>query len=120
MNGKKPKETVQGYEIKKSVVFQNNRGFAFAENPRAPSPYVTWQFTEDENGLRDYYWGHYASNIDLAEKDYELRVSEYAKDYGIRKKPIAQQIQEGEKQAALARAGQAPDRAVPETDKEER
>ena len=46
-------ETVQGYEIKQAIVFDNDRGFALGENPAAPEPFVTWQFTE-ENGQRDY------------------------------------------------------------------
>lgn len=50
-------EKVHGYEIKQSVVFTNDRGFALAENPNAPQPFVTWQLTE-ENGRRDYYWGY--------------------------------------------------------------
>ena len=47
-----------GYEIRGSVLFDNGRGFALGENDRAPAPFVTWQFAE-ENGHRDYFWGHY-------------------------------------------------------------
>ncbi len=75
------KETVKGYEIKRSVVFENDRGFALAENPEAVNPFVTWQFTE-ENGKRDYYWGHYNNYADAATRDYEFRVSEYKHEYG--------------------------------------
>ena len=46
----------------KSVTFDNGRGFALGYDEAAPSPFVTWQFTETENGQRDYYWGHYHSN----------------------------------------------------------
>jgi hypothetical protein len=76
------KETVHGYEIRESTVFDNNRGFALAENPAAPQKFVTWQFTEDENGARDYYWGHYTNNGDTARRDYNSRVADYIKDYG--------------------------------------
>jgi len=76
-------EIVQGYEIKKSVVFDNNRGFALAENPNAVQPFVTWIFTEDEHGKRDYDWGHYTTDGDKAEQDFEARVSEYIKDHGV-------------------------------------
>lgn len=41
----------------KSATFDNGRGFALGYNEAAPSPFVTWQFTETENGQRDYYWG---------------------------------------------------------------
>lgn len=74
-------DIVQGYRIKQSRGFDNNRGFVIAENPGAPSPFVTWQYTED-NGSRDYYWGHYFSDERSAVKDYENRVSEYMADYG--------------------------------------
>jgi len=76
-------ERVHGYEIKRSIVFENDRGFALAENPNAPQPFVTWMFTEGENGKRDYYWGHYTKSGDTATRDYELRITVYQKDYGL-------------------------------------
>lgn len=48
-------ETVQGYVILKAATFETGHGFALGHNPGAPSPFVTWQFTEGENGHRDYY-----------------------------------------------------------------
>ena len=33
-------ENIQGYEIEKSVLFENNRGFALGHNPAAPQPYA--------------------------------------------------------------------------------
>ena len=76
-------ERVHGYEIKRSIVFENDRGFALAENPDAVQPFVTWQFTENENGTRDHYWGHFTKSGDAATRDYELRIAEYQKDYGL-------------------------------------
>lgn len=76
-------ERVRGYAIKRSIVFENDRGFAYAENPNAPQPFVTWQLTENENGKRDYYWGHYATSADAAAKDFEARVEDYMKSYGV-------------------------------------
>jgi hypothetical protein len=73
-------EKVHGYEIRKSVCFSNDRGFALAHNPAAVSPFVTWQFTE-ENGKRDYYWGHYFSKEESAVTDYGKRTGEYRTDY---------------------------------------
>jgi hypothetical protein len=78
-------EKVHGYEIEKSVLFENDRGFALAENPNAPQPFVTWQFTE-ENGRREYYWGHYTQNHDSAAKDFAARVTDYQKSYGVSEK----------------------------------
>jgi transcriptional regulator with XRE-family HTH domain len=80
-------EKVHGYEIKKSVLFENDRGFALAENQKAPQPFVTWQFTE-ENGRRDYYWGHYTQKFDAAAKDFEARVTDYQKSYGVSEKSM--------------------------------
>lgn len=52
-------EENQGYVIRQSVLFDNDRGFALGEHPR--EGFVTWQFTQ-EGGHRDYYWGHYHSD----------------------------------------------------------
>ena len=73
------KEVVRGYEVQRDVLFENNRGFALAENPNAVDPFVTWQFTQEESGARDYYWGHYFTNKDTATTDYELRIADYAR-----------------------------------------
>lgn len=79
-------EKIHGYEIKRSIVFENDRGFALAENPNAPQPFVTWQFTENEGDRRDYYWGHYTQNADSATKDFEARVADYQQSYGVSEK----------------------------------
>lgn len=76
------KQVVHGYEIKEAVLFTNRRGIAWAENPNAPQPFVTWQFTE-EDGRRDYYWGHYRDKKYLAENDFHTRISEYQREYGV-------------------------------------
>ncbi len=80
-------DVVRGYEIKRSVLFENDRGFALGENPNAVNPFVTWQFTE-ENGVRDYYWGHYKNDLETATKDYEFRISDYQRSYGIMEKEV--------------------------------
>lgn len=82
MDDKGQQEVVNGYEIIRAVTFDNDRGFALAENPAAVAPFVTWQFTE-ESGQRDYYWGHYAADKDAATRDFESRVDEYQKDYSV-------------------------------------
>lgn len=75
-------DVVRGYEIKRSVLFENDRGFALGENPNAVNPFVTWQFTE-ENGVRDYYWGHYKNAMESAARDYEIRIAEYQQQYKV-------------------------------------
>lgn len=83
-------DNIKGYEITRSIVFENDRGFALGENPQAVQPFVTWQFTEDENGARDFYWGHYTSDSATATRDYETRVSEYQYENGVSEKSAYQ------------------------------
>lgn len=75
-------ESNQGYVIRQSVLFDNGRGFAMGENFKAPNPFVTWQFTQ-EDGKRDYYWGHYFNEECEAIGDYNRRVFSYEKQYGV-------------------------------------
>lgn len=93
-------DKIQGYEIKQSVLFDNDRGIALGENPAAPAPYVTWQFT-DEAGKRDYYWGHYYGDRAAAERDFTERSADYQRRFGVRevKRPIAEQMREAQKLA---------------------
>ena len=74
-------ETVQGYVILKAATFETGHGFALGHNPGAPSPFVTWQFTEGENGHRDYYWGRYGNSQAWAQRDFDRRVDDYQQFY---------------------------------------
>jgi hypothetical protein len=65
-------EDVQGYEIVRSIAFDDRRGFAIGLNPEAVSPFACWQFTT-ENGARDFYWGHYADEFQSAANNYIAR-----------------------------------------------
>lgn len=73
------------YTILRSVLFDNGRGFAFGqhESPRAPQPFVTWQFAE-EQGRRDYYWGHYHGDAQTADLDFSARIKDYQRMYHVR------------------------------------
>jgi len=84
--GSDEREIVHGYAIMDETLFSNNRGFALGENPHAVQPYVTWQFTE-ENGKRDYYWGHYTTDKVKAQQDFNTRVAKYEQDYGVTHHP---------------------------------
>jgi len=70
---------VHGYEITRSVWFDNQRGFAIGHNPGAPDPFVCWQFTA-ENGARDFYWGRYCGSERAAENYYAARTLIHMKD----------------------------------------
>ena len=70
----------------KSVTFDNGRGFTLGYDEAAPSPFVTWQFTETENGQRDYYWGHYHSDSQTAEKDFAKRIDDYKELFQVQER----------------------------------
>lgn len=76
-------EQNKGYAITRAVLYENNRGFALGVNPGAPSPFVTWRFTE-ENGKRDYYWGRYFNTEEAAVKSFVARTQDYEKENGVK------------------------------------
>lgn len=73
-------ESVHGYKVIEAVCFDNERGFALAENPAAVQPFVTWQFT-DEGSAKDMYCGHYTDRRESAVMDYAKRVGEYKENH---------------------------------------
>ena len=44
--------------------------------------YVTWQFNE-QDGHRDYFWGHYHNEPDMAERDLHNRAEDYQRRYHV-------------------------------------
>lgn len=79
-------EIVQGYEILQSIVFESRHGFALGHNPAAPDAFVSWQFTEQQGGTRDYYWGEYYNNAESAERSFRRRAAAYREFYRIEEK----------------------------------
>ena len=71
-----------GYEIKRLLLYDDNKGFALGENLRAPDPYVTWKVTE-EQGRRSFDWGHYFTTERAAVKDFLKRAGDYEKENSI-------------------------------------
>ena len=72
-------EINQGYVIRRTILFDNQCGFALGENPKAPNPYVTWRVNE-QDGHRDYFWGHYHNEPDMAEHN---RAEDYQRRYHV-------------------------------------
>ena len=70
------------YVIRRTILFDNKCGFVLGENPKAPNPYVTWQFNE-QDGHRDYFWGHYHNEPDMAERDLHNRAEDYQRRYHV-------------------------------------
>ncbi|MGI6176772.1 MAG: DUF3849 domain-containing protein [Christensenellales bacterium] len=77
---------VHGYEITRSIWFDNQRGFTIGHNPNAPDPFVCWQFTA-ENGKRDFYWGRYCGSEKAAENYYIARTLAHMRDEPCREIP---------------------------------
>ena len=68
--------------IRRTILFDNQCGFALGENSKAPNPFVTWQFNE-QDGHRDYFWGHYMNEPDMAERDLLNRARDYQRRYHV-------------------------------------
>ena len=72
------------------MLFKDGKGFAIGENPKAPAPYATWQFTQ-ENGRRDYYWGRYYNDPQSAETNFLERSKNHKTMYQVEEvKPAPQ------------------------------
>ena len=110
------RDTIQGYEVKDFVIFENRRGVALAENPKAPQPFVTWMFTQQRDGRRDYEWGNYFQDGKQAAKDFRARADEYQRRFGVReiKLPIAEQMKLAGRQAEADRGPEAPKKDAPD------
>ena len=68
--------------IRRTILFDNQCGFALGENSRAPNPFVTWRFNE-QDGQRNYFWGHYMNEPDMAERDLLNRAEDYQRRYHV-------------------------------------
>jgi hypothetical protein len=80
-------DNVQGYSVKRAVLYDNSRGFAFAHNPDAVSPYVTWRMYND-NGKLEYESGNYYGDEVKALVDYISRAKRYAIMENVEEIPI--------------------------------
>jgi hypothetical protein len=56
-------EDVQGYEITRAFMIDENQGYVIAHNPNAVSEWVSWQFYI-RDGERSYNWGIYGTEAD--------------------------------------------------------
>jgi len=81
-------ESNVGYQIRQAILFNNDRGFVLAHHPKAPAPYVTWTFTDRDNG-RGYDVGYYFSTEERVKLDYMSRVTYYMEAYKVTEKPVS-------------------------------
>ncbi len=81
-------ETMDGYGIQSSILFETGHGFALARNKAGE--FMVWQFTETPFG-RDFYHGRSFALKSDAERDYRRRADDYGYLYkavpGPRQKP---------------------------------
>ncbi|MDR2972308.1 MAG: hypothetical protein LBU83_10325 [Bacteroidales bacterium] len=72
-------ERNNGYTIIQSACFDDGCGFAIGSNPKAEMPFVTWQFTVQENDKKMYFCGYYynAQDYNYARLDYDKRMAKY-------------------------------------------
>lgn len=72
-------ESVGGYRITHLICFSNGYGFALGKNPEAVEPFATWFFREQE-GQRDFSWGHYFASSSGARSDFQTRIDSYRRE----------------------------------------
>lgn len=72
-------DVVQGYKIIESMAFEDNpdRGAAIGHNPNAVNPFVSWIYSNDENGNRGYDWGRYCNTHEEASRFSDERLAEH-------------------------------------------
>ncbi len=66
-------ETIEGYEIQKTTLFETGHGFALGCAKGSPEKSAVWDFTETAFG-RDYYRGNYTDSREAVEQIYRVRV----------------------------------------------
>ena len=55
-----------GYTIRRSILFDNACGVVLGENPHAPGPLCHMGASMSRTGHRDYFWGHYHTDLKQA------------------------------------------------------
>ena len=76
-------EINEGYVIRRSILFDNKCGIVLGEDPKAPNPFVTWQFNE-RDGRRGYFWGRYHNTLEQEEADFQERAESYQRRFRVK------------------------------------
>lgn len=84
------------YTIRQAVLYDSDTGFAFAHNPDAASPYVTWAMNLTDKDELNFEIGSYFQTEEQALVDYIARTERYAERYNLKEVPIPSQAQEEE------------------------
>ena len=89
-----------GYIITDSVRVGESE-FVLGVNTKAPSQFVTWACADG----KDYYWGHYFSNMYHAQKDLVERAQKEIEILDSRDKPIGMDMEERSNLFAIVENG---------------
>ena len=87
-------ESKVNYAIKQAILYDNNQGFAFAHNPAAASPFVTWRIYKNEENKLEFEQGNYFSSEEKALVDYISRVERYVPAAKANEIQIPSQVQQ--------------------------
>lgn len=75
-----------------------NQEIVLAENPKAVQPFATWRrniSNDEQSGQENFFWGHYFSDPEAAQKDFKDRVQEQREDLAERRPSIRSQLKAG-------------------------
>ena len=84
------------YTIKQAILYDSDAGFAFAHNPNAASPYVTWSMGNNDKDELNFEIGSYFQTEEKALVDYIVRAERYAMQFNVKEKEIPLPPQEDE------------------------
>lgn len=89
-----PPRVNQGYIIIDSETLENQE-IVLAEKPKAVQPFVTWRrniSNDEQSGKEDFFWGHYFSDPEAAQKDFTARVQDLHEDLTEQRPSIRYQL----------------------------
>lgn len=89
-----PPRVNQGYTVIDSETV-GNQEIVLAENPKAVQPFATWRrniSNDEQSGQENFFWGHYFSDPEAAQKDFKDRVQEQREDLAEQRPSIRSQL----------------------------
>lgn len=93
VNNEQPR-TNAGYAIIDSETV-GNQEIVLAENPKAVQPFATWRrniSNDEQSGQENFFWGHYFTDPEAAQKDFKARVQEQREDLAESRPSIRSQL----------------------------
>lgn len=75
--------SVGGYDVRQAVTFDDNQGFALAQNTAESPPFMVWRFL-DQDGVRDYHMAHCFETEAKAVRFFASRAADYSAEHGVK------------------------------------